>query len=1059
MSIGSNTLILSLVVIFAVPSLFGAESLKEVNKRLNEENKKIKVFEAQLAQGGETRLLEDLLFSLSESYQQKTLLMYNKKKLKNPDTPDDELDFSLEDREKQKSVDVLNQIVKLFPGKVGTADKALFQASLIKKSLGQDKEAIAYLKRIVDEYDESDYKAKAYLELGDFYTRKGDHEFAVDFYKKGLNKQDRVSFYQLMNKIGWSYIRLEKEVDAYNTFMDALRQLKQEKDQQQFVSVAEELLQSFARSYADMSKKEMTQVNPRKIPVERMLRYFSPGLLPYSKALKTATSRLAIKKRLAESAATGALWLNTERNMKDRIQAIYQTYESWKKARSPQFFADFVTDITSTFSFFSDEDFKDKKEKQKTQSDMELIARDYLTKTDQAYRQKNDKVKIDSLIEGYQRFIEAFPKAKKVAELKLNLAELLFARNRYIEAGQAYFGVAVLNKTRKARVEMLDAAVKAFILSLSQEKLDTRLQKLEARAGLRKVGLAYLKLSPKGPTAETVAFNYAQSFYRERDFKKATRVFWTFLKRYPSASQAPQVALLLLDSYDQMNQKKQLAAVGQKLLAANMVRDPSTRQQVKEIVEETIIDGGRSGVLGRNNNLLKLAAKYKGTSLGDKALYEAFVDLKAKRDPKAYGVGEQLISQHKDSKFARQVVSDMAKMAIITADLRKAATYFDLFGQKYPGDAEAKKLSLNAAEIYRELHDFKSAGAVYSRLGDHEMAAEMDLVRGSWSSLNKTCKRVGGASGSYYCGLAQFFMGNLPAAQNSLSSAVGSTPKDKSAAALYFLSLVKYKAYESLKMQPGRELETIQQKQQSLVELQALNGRLGQTGHPKWGLAGQFLMGRTNGDFNSFILSTPMPPRMPASAKKQLKQQLQQQAQPFAKSSKEFFVNCVRNAERYKVFNGAALGCARGQKKFDEKLLVTLNPSSETANSAAILRIQKKLHDKPRDISLYLQLAKALIKSRSGGEAAGVLSRAQTIDPKNPEVLALMGVAQVLLGNDQKAYDRFSEARKIKNTEPNALVGEYFLYNKYRYQNSQKKLSSLYKAASGRADFKIGFYR
>ena len=156
---------------------------------------------------------------------------------------------------------------------------------------------------------------------------------------------------------------------------------------------------------------------------------------------------------------------------------------------------------------------------------------------------------------------------------------------------------------------MFEAAVKSFISGIDRESYGTRLEKLEAQAGLRKVGLAYLKLSPRGPIAQMVAFNYAQSFYRERDFKKASRTFWTFLKRYPKAPQNSQVALLLLDSFDQMNEKKRLVSMGKKLIAKNMIRNPQTRSQVRGIIEETIISQSRSGVLGRNNNLLKLASK------------------------------------------------------------------------------------------------------------------------------------------------------------------------------------------------------------------------------------------------------------------------------------------------------------------------------------------------------------------------------------------------------------------------------------------------------------------
>ena len=219
------------IFLLSSPKIMAGE-LGDVKKMIAEETKKIKVFEDQLAQGGETRLLADLLFSLSESYQQKATLMYNKKKLENPNAPDDELDFTIEDREKEKSIDILEQIVKIFPGKKGVADKALYFSALIKKNLDKPKEAVVYLKKIVSNFKAGEYEAKAYLELGDFYTSKGDHEFAIDFYKKGINKKDPVSYYRLKHKIGQAYLHLEKEDVAFSTFYGALKELRKEKNQE-----------------------------------------------------------------------------------------------------------------------------------------------------------------------------------------------------------------------------------------------------------------------------------------------------------------------------------------------------------------------------------------------------------------------------------------------------------------------------------------------------------------------------------------------------------------------------------------------------------------------------------------------------------------------------------------------------------------------------------------------------------------------------------------------------------------------------------------------------------
>ena len=461
-------LLFSFVFLLNQTKVLGSE-LDDVKRMLDEETKKIKVFEDQLAHGGETRLLADLLFSLSESHQQKATLMVSKKKLENPDTPDDELDFTLEDREREKSIDILEQIVKVFPGKGGVADKALYFAAMIKKSLGKQKEAVVYLKRIVGEYRGGEYEARAYLEIGEFYTLKGDHEFAVDFYKKGINKKDLVFYYRLKHKIGQSYLLMEKEALAFRTFHDSLRELRKEKNKELHEQAAEDLLQSLARSYADLLKEEMQKVMPGKIPIDRLLRQLSPGEHPYSKALKVATKRLILKKRNSEAAVCGAKWLNTERNMKDRIEAMYKTFAAWKGSGQNLYLGTFVEDVVSTYRFLRDEDFSSKSKRRKTEKDMEVILRTYLTGMDKIHREKGNEKVIANLIEGYRLFRDHFKGSRKIREINLNLAELLFSLKNYIEAGKSYYQVARYKASKGSRLEMFDAAVKSFISGISQE--------------------------------------------------------------------------------------------------------------------------------------------------------------------------------------------------------------------------------------------------------------------------------------------------------------------------------------------------------------------------------------------------------------------------------------------------------------------------------------------------------------------------------------------------------------------------------------------------------------
>src|SRR5690606_1221789 len=135
----------------------------------------------------------------------------------------------------------------------------------------------------------------------------------------------------------------------------------------------------------------------------------------------------------------------------------------------------------------------------------------------------------------------------------------------------------------------------------------------------------------------------------------------------------------------------------------------------------------------------------------DQALFEAFNAFKAKKDPKAYDAGEQLLLKHGDSKYAKAVVSEMGKMALITADFRRAANYFEAYSQKYPLDSESKNLMKSAANMRENMGDYEEAKKNYNFLGDKLKAAQMDYMAANWTALERSASQIGASIyGNYY---------------------------------------------------------------------------------------------------------------------------------------------------------------------------------------------------------------------------------------------------------------------------------------------------------------------
>jgi outer membrane protein assembly factor BamD (BamD/ComL family) len=161
------------------------------------------------------------------------------------------------------------------------------------------------------------------------------------------------------------------------------------------------------------------------------------------------------------------------------------------------------------------------------------------------------------------------------------------------------------------------------------------------------------------------------------------------LKNFSRDARTRDAIFMIINAYSQLDDFKGLIDAAKQLektrgLADDdrkAIRDLSRRAQLKDLQ----IAAGDFGSKEYAENLKNLASKYKDSSMGSAALYEAFTSLRSKRDPELYDVGEALLEKHSDSAFTKEVVSSMAQTALITADFERAARYLSRFSDKYPG--------------------------------------------------------------------------------------------------------------------------------------------------------------------------------------------------------------------------------------------------------------------------------------------------------------------------------------------------------------------------------------
>jgi tetratricopeptide (TPR) repeat protein len=439
--------------------------------------------------------------------------------------------------------------------------------------------------------------------------------------------------------------------------------------------------------------------------------------------------------------------------------------------------------------------------------------------------------------------------------------------------------------------------------------------------------------------------------------------------------------------------------------------------------------------------------------MGDQALYEAFIALKSKKDPKAYEAGEQLLLQHSKSKYSREVVNAMGQMALLTADFRRAAIYFELFYDRYPDEAGVKDLLKNAAQIREQMGDFKLAARDYQKLGDFDKTARQDFIAGDWAALIRSSARTSGINPAYYEGLAQYRLRGLGPARGLLEKAAAYhsnnyEDQEKAAHALYLLSMAAMASYRDIQMHAGQETKDVQQKSGLLTDLEAKLKAVIAFGNGRWTIAALYGLGLANKEFADFIKKAPLPPGLTPDQQKQFQTVLATKANQYDNSAHDYFDQCQTNAEKYEVLTRFALGCqSQGTLKVDEAQEVTITTQASETEPSGAGEVRKKLFDDPRNVRLLFQLSDLYFKAKDFAAAELVLSRASEIDPANKNCIARLGVIKLHKNELAEAKALFEKATAAPPVDALGYWGLAGLYHQFHFDKKFKETLAKARAA------------
>lgn len=1069
----------------------GVSEIAELRNQLLQTEQKIKVTIAETKRIRDTEFLPDLYFSLADLYLQKSRLLYLIKVNQNRKIPVRELDFTAERRPKGEAIDVYQKIYAFFP-KSRLRDRALFLKALELRDINQIDAMIKTFDQLNNEFPTSHYLHESNIILGDYFLEeKKDIDSALEVFRRIISRN--LSGYTSLAhyRMGWCFVNQQKYSNAVTAFEEAIRTyaLASPGDLSEAyrnTDIRREATLSLAVPYIEVygdyvaglnapmkkdSSNTLPPVQPSVLPLKGVAsgqdgfpsQALKPVLHPVEYFRKMADSHFTYRRvlsRLGKRLALKGLWrevadvwsesiiVNTDVDLK------FEAIQRWSEAvkRSPNQFGNIgllehvvVTAQNIRASKVSDEG-KSTVNAVKQLNFLELVTRDIATRIQQSARAQQGLEGFKAAARAYELYQLGFPRHVAVEKMLVNKAESLYRAEAWVQAGITFEQLARNTKFKKKKNEFNESAIQSYVNALKTSESLSTLDALRSRRAIREIGTGWIQSHMRHSAAASTAYNIAQSWYEDRHLPQAIQAFSFFVKSFPRDGRVRDAIFMIINAYSQLDDFKGLVKAAKSLektsgLSADekmAIRDASRRAQLKDLQ----LAAGSFGSKQYAENLMSMANKYKDSSMGASALYEAFTSLRSKRDPELYDVGEVLLEKYSDSSYGKEVVSSMAQTALMTADFERAARYLARFSERYPKEKESVEWKKSAAQIYEWLGDYRRSKSISMTLGDAMAVARADQMLADWRQLEVSGARLSGTTGDYMVGLALWRQGRQAEALSKLTIVAHNGDLEQSAHARFLLAQRALESFRAIRMRDASDQAGLLGKIKSFQALSQELNSIVKVGAGRWTIASLYLLGQANFELGRFIGESPLPQGLSQQESKIYRMELDRQAKQYRDAAESTFSQCLKTAERFEVFTRYVQGCRdRGRTVVKDEADAVIASTQQSVKPPPLARpIRMKLYDVPRDIGVLQRLAEAYIVDGQYWVASAIYNRLLEIDDKDSAAVAGIGLCYWYLNDRDRAAEQFKRAMKLNPKEPVAVWNLIGLYAEFGFHGKMKQL-------------------
>jgi tetratricopeptide (TPR) repeat protein len=874
-------------------------------------------------------------------------------------------DYANSSKWADRAIQLYQQILQNYP-QYQRADEATFFLASSLQELGKKDEAVEMYTTLVRTYEASNYRADAYVQIGEYYFDANNAYKALTAYQNATKYKDSPQYAFANYKLAWCYYNVGEHGKAIDTMKGVVAYSMTPAEGQadsKRLTLQDEALKDLVRFFADAG--EMDEAYKyfnglgRKELIRSMLQrlagmYFEQG--KFEQTIATYRRLIAEEPQSPDAPEyqneiiQSYTKMGQKAEVENEIEKLRKTYgksSAWARANSAN--QDAINEAR---------DFLDK--------NLRKVANNYYLEARKLGSGARAREAYEFAGRAYAVYLEEFPQGQYAYQMRYEYGELLYEMKRFPEAYEQYMAVVAIDPKGKESVFCARSAVFAADALIKVEEKEGKIVKGDKTNKSSELPLSewetkklaaldqFSKLYPEDKDTKGMIYEAGFIYYYKNRFKEASDRFRTVIGMDPSSKQAMMAANLIVDSFALVEDYGNLKDVSKAFYDQKSLGDAGFKKEMYEVYENASLKIVEV-TFEKDKDQVKAADAYMAfygefpkSANADLALNNAAAYYnKEGKVAKSMEARMGLIENFPKSKYWLSQVAFLGYDYETIADFGSSASWYEKLFATDP-KFESSKDALFSAALFRQAQgDADKAIANFTKFREtypedpRSVAIPLDIAR-----LHGEAGRKDESARWYQdiftkppagLGYTEIFFARLKYGEHLEGQAKGKADKhwaetiaayealqkkgEDTGAAVAFIAEIKYKLaqpvfdrYLALKISgPGRSMNQAQTnkvlgdqlvaKAKALLEVESAYIAIVKLGVGEWGLASLVQAGKAYEDMADSLLKSYVPDYLTEDQREIYKMSLEDKAYVQVEKGVNAYSQGLEEAYKYNLYN------------------------------------------------------------------------------------------------------------------------------------------------------------